>query len=1020
MAKRRTEMKIMRSRFLWWSISMTVFFSLPFIITILTCFFYTVVWNNSLGTSVAFPALAIFSVLRIPIDRMADSINYLIQAHVSLVRIQKFLQEEETAKHRQLIATDPPSIGFVHASLTWPLDGSKPKTQDEEYTPFRLQDLDIQFRQEALNVIVGPSGSGKTSLLLALLGEMQLEEGQVFLPHDRSWSKTFASVGSLSTIELQKTAAYCPHEPWITNQSIRANILLELPFNGPRYEQVLRAVALIKDLDELRDGDQTLAGENGNRLSGGQKQRVSLARALYSPSKYVILDDCLSALDSHTAKHIFFQAIKGPLMEGRTCVLATHFTRLVIPHSDYVVRLEAGKVTEKGSPEDIASMSVIGARVVEQKEDIHDKKPDSETAVVPLGENQQEDGLPVENSESDEAKEEGVVSWAIIKGYLQDMGSNWFWLLVLTGFSAQQLASLGTNLWMKTWAARYDELGDQEEPQRDTSTSATAAEVQAWYYLTVYAIICVVYALVTFLRDFITFSGSLKASSRIYERLLNRVLFAKFTFFERPLGQITNRFSKDISVVDQNLASFSVSAFQVAGTVAMVIILIIWVVPRVVLLVVLGAICLAYYHVTALYLHGAQDLKRTELVSRSPLYQQVGETIAGYVSIRGYGREAIFTAKLGSLVNSLNQPYLLLWASKQWLTIRVSTLGSIIILATGAFVVWEAESIVAGAAGLVLTYAATFTENMMWFIQIYAIIQQSLTSVERIVEYTSIEQETTGPTMDQGTQPVPVPEDWPGHASVEFRNFTTRYAPRLEPVLRSIDFRARAGERVAVVGRTGAGKSSMVLALLRALEADDGDDGGRIEIDGVDIAAVDLARLRGVAITVIPQDPQLFAGSVRANLDPLGEHDDAEIREVLRSMRGRDLDPSGDDFDLDRPASSLSRGQCQLLCVARGLLRDTRVLVLDEATANVDHAADKAIQAGLRARAAQAGTTVITIAHRLLTIADYDHVLVLDAGRVVEQGGLKELLGRRGESAVFRAMCEESGDMEAIREIADM
>lgn len=1025
MTKRRAEIKTMRSRFIWWSISMTVFFSLPFVITILTCFFYTVVWGNNLGTSVAFPALATFSVLRIPIDRMADCINYIIQAHVSLVRIQKFLEEQETAKNHQLVATDPSSIGFAHATLTWPLDEVKPPSQDEGHTRFRLQDLNIQFRQGALNVICGPSGSGKSSLLLALLGELQLEKGQVFLPHDSSWSETLSSVGGSSMVVLQETAAYCPHEPWITNQSIRANILLELPFNGPRYEQVLRIVALVQDLDELRDGDQTLAGENGNRLSGGQKQRVSLARALYSPSKYVLLDDCLSALDSHTARQIFFQAIKGPLMEGRTCVLATHQTQLAVPHSDYVVRMEAGKVTDQGFPTDMALRIALGARLHEQQEDANDK-PDDETTETPSGNDQQEHEGLVENSIPDEGKEEGVVSWAIVKGYLQDMGSTWFWVLVLVGFAAQQVASLETNLWIKTWAAQYDELESHEPSQRDISASTTAAEVEAWYYLMVYAIICVVYALVTFLRDLITFSGSLNASSKIYERLLDRVLFAKFAFFERPLGQITNRFSKDMSVVDQNLASFSVSAFQIVGTVAMVIMLIIWVVPRAMLILVLGVICLAYYYVTTLYLHGAQDIKRTELVSRSPLYQQIGETISGYVSIRGYGREAVFTAKLGRATDGLNQPYLLLWASKQWLTIRVSILSSIIVLATGAFVIWEAGFIEAGAAGLVLTYAATFTENMMWFIQIYAIIQQSLTSVERIVEYTSVEQETTGPATPRCAQPSPVPEVWPGPASMEFRNFTARYAPHLDPVLRSIDFRVRAGERVAVVGRTGAGKSSMALALLRALEV---DEGGRIEIDGVDIAAVDLARLRGAAVTFIPQEPQLFAGSVRANLDPLGDHDDSEIWEVLRSMRRGPTDPpvnprggSGADFfdDLDRPAAALSRGQCQLLCVARGLLRKARVLVLDEATANVDHAADETIQAALRARAAEAGTTVITIAHRLLTIADYDRVLVLAAGRVVEEGGVKELLGRRGEGAVFRALCEESGDMETIRQIAGM
>ncbi|ROV88867.1 hypothetical protein VPNG_10346 [Cytospora leucostoma] len=568
------------------------------------------------------------------------------------------------------------------------------------------------------------------------------------------------------------------------------------------------------------------------------------------------------------------------------------------------------------------------------------------------------------------------------------MGSMWFWIVVIIGFVAQQLASLGTNLWIKEWEFQYDRL------DKDAAVKI-AEEVAAWRYLAVYTAICVTYSLVTFLRDLITFSGSLKASSKIFERLIRSVLFAKFAFFDRPLGQITNRFSKDISVVDQSLASFSVSASQIAATVAMIVVLILWVIPGVALALVLGVIFFAYYYVTALYVRGAQDLKRIESVSRSPLYQRIGETITGYVSIRGYGREAVFAAKHGNLVDGLNRPYLLLWAGKQWLTMRVNILSSIITFITGAFIVWEVGSIDTGAAGLVLTYATTFTENMLWFVQIYTIIQQNLTSVEMIVD---------------------VPQDWPTRGVVRFRNFTARYGPHLEPVLKGIDLEVKAGQRVAIVGRTGAGKSSMALALIRALEVD--DDGGRIEIDGVDIAGVELARLRGTAITIIPQDPQLVDGSVRTNLDPLGQHSDGEILGVLRSMQQQQEGPYKDlhlALDLDQPASDLSCGQCQLLCVARGLLRKTRVLVLDEAVASVDHAADAAIQAGLRPRVAAAGTTVITIAHRLLSIADYDSVVVLEAGRIVEQGSVKQLLDRKGDEAVFRRLCEESGDTEAIR-----
>lgn len=959
---------------------------------------------------------------------MADSIKFLIQAHVSFVRIDSFLREPETEKRAQLSKSQSGFVGFHRATLTWPMsnlvssiaasEDMQPLNSEPPSSDFRLENLDINFRQEALNVVCGPSGSGKSSLLLALLGEMQLESGRVSLPYDpRPFN--FAQPGGNLEFELGDTAAYCPHEPWILNQSIRANVLLGMPFNSLRYQEVLRAVALDTDIAIFNDGDQTLAGENGSRLSGGQKQRVSLARALYHPSRHVLLDDCLSALDSRTARHVFFNAITGPLMRGRTCVLATHHIQLCVPRSAYVVKLEAGRVSAQGPTHVMVSQGLVDAQMIHNDSVTREDAGPSDAAerLTPPRGGLQDEQETMATSRPDEDRAEGAVPWSVVRNYLQAMGSIVFWILIVVGFAAQQLAALGTNLWIREWASQYDQV-DKEFAEKPTV--ATIGKVPASYYLMIYTGLCLTYALVTFLRDLVTFSGSLRASTRFYKRLLDSVLFAKLAFFDRPLGQITNRFSKDISVVDQSIASFSVSALQLAATVAMIVILMLSLLPGGFwLLIVLGIVFVAYYITTAVYIRGSQDLKRIEAISRSPLYQQVGETIAGYVSIRGLGLESEFAREHGDLVDGLNQPYLLLSASEQWLKMRVNILSSMITFATGAWVVWGRESIDPGAAGLILTYAATFTENMLWLVQVYAIIQQNLTSVERIAEYMWIEQEPTGLAL--GRLPQRVSEDWPMQGGVVFRNFTARYAPHLEPVLRNISFQAEAGERVAIVGRTGAGKSSMALALLQVLQADV-IDGGSIEIDGVDIAGVELSRLRGKAITMIPQDPQLFDGTVRTNLDPLGQHSDPKILDVLRSMRPQLQDQDAFDLslNLEQPASRLSRGQCQLLCVARGLLRNSRVLVLDEATANVDHVADAAIQAGLRARVSEAGTTVITIAHRLLTIADYDRVVVLDEGCLVEQGTIKELLGRGRDESIFRRLCEESGDFRAIQSAAGL
>ncbi|KAK8065257.1 ATP-dependent bile acid permease [Apiospora hydei] len=1049
--KRTAELNKLRTRFIWWSISMTVFYSLPFLSTLITFFLYTVVWRNRLETSVAFPALATFAVLRIPLNRLADSITFLIQAYNSLMRVERFLQEPEVnQRSRNPGSGSPMAVGFDKATLSWPCSNASesgmtafdtsPGSAYFYYNNFALRCLTIEFRQGGLNVVYGPSGSGKSSLLLALLGEMHLEHGQVYVPPAGA-SNGWGSMGHMDkSNELINTTAYCPHEAWIMNRSIRANILLDQPFDSLRYQQVLDAVALGPDLAALAEGDQTLAGDNGSRLSGGQKQRVALARVLYSPSRLVLLDDCLSAVDSRTENHIFFYAIKGPLMQGRTCILATHNIQIALPHCDYAVELENGRVKTQGMADHIlknpfgdkplsadaspADTPDKGKTTVSTEE--VEALPASDTVVqTPSG--------PVGDYKSQESKFEGAVSWSVVRYYLNSMGSLWFWLLVLCGFATQQLAALGTNLWIKEWAFQSN--------NKNNTTTAKTANVSPSYYLAGYAAICTAYAAITFMRDMITLWGlpesvleNIRAPARL--RPLRQVRLLQ----PPPLGQITNRFSRDVGVVDQLLASFSVSALQIAASVAMVVGLILWALPSLYMKVKFAVVFVAYCAVVRMYIGGARDLKRIEAAARSPLYQLVGETMAGRVSIRGYGLyESLLGREHAQAVDRLNGPFLLLSAAKQWLTLRINVLSSIILTATGALVVYSGPpgysgSVDSGVAGLVLMYATSFTENMLWLAQIYAIIQENLTSLERIVEYTETEQEPIGknqPLVDTtttgriGGNGLPeIPPNWPQRGDVSFKNLTARYEPHLAPALKNVTFHVNPGSRTALVGRTGAGKSSLALALLRGLDL---DPGSAIAIDGIDIATLPLSRLRGEAVTVVPQDDaQLCFGSgttARQCLDPLGRYGDAEIEAVLGSMQYR--------LDLDSAASELSRGQRQVLCVARGLLRKSKILVLDEATASVDHVADIAIQAGLRVYAAKTGTTVITIAHRLLTIADYDRVVVLDGGSVVEEGGIRELLlkkekensseggnGNGQSTALFRRLCEESGDFEAILDAA--
>ncbi|KAL6904509.1 P-loop containing nucleoside triphosphate hydrolase protein [Trichoderma evansii] len=963
---RKIELSELRIRFFWWSVSMTVFYSLPFITTILTLFIYTIIENKTLETKTAFPALAIFAVLRIPLDRMSSMISFILQAHVSVSRIEKFLTERGTSRHDQLIEGDGFMIGFENATFEWPVQGDVNTNATEdiqlaEISPthaFRLSNLQIKFHKDGLN----------SSLLLALLGEMELLRGHVHLPLPQQ---------PIDDDSLISNAAYCPQEPWIMNQTIRANILFGLRFQNHQFE----------------NGDLAIAGERGSRLSGGQKQRVALARALYSSAPFLLLDDCLSALDSRTGRHILFHAIKGPLMEGRTCILATHHSQLVLPHCDYAVFLESGHVKQQGNASELMKLGIIGANRLATEAEGESKTTDFthrlQTAApaelqpeVSDAEVSDDWAGSVNGSLETQAEslyhEEmgtGAVSFSIIKTYLTSMGSRGFWAIVFFAFTLQQITTLGTNFWVKIWAHEFDEL-----VKNSAKSEGDPKHVNSVYYLAVYGLICLAYVLVSFVRDLMTFSGALKASARIFDSLLDSILHARLMFFDKvPFGQITNRFSRDVEAVDQEVAPHSTSTFYTFCSLATVIILISAMIP--VFLPIAAIICFAYYIITIIYINSARDLKRIESVQRSPLYQHFGEALTGYVSVQ----------ENQILTDGYNQPYVLLWAAKEWLTLRIACLSAMISWLTGTFLLWGLDrgTVNPGIAGLALTYAATFSDNVLWFVQLYAIVQQSFNSVERIVEYTDIKQEPSEPLE---TSSYDLSPQWPIHGHVCFQRYATRYSSELDLVLVDLNFDVHAGQRVAVVG----------------LEADT----GLITIDDVSIASVNLDRLRR-AVTVVPQDPTLFDGSLRHNLDPLQQYTDDDLREVLRRLQFFKSLPSG---DLDHPAVALSMGQRQLVCIARALLRRSRVLVLDEATASIDHDTDALIQAGLRSSIAT-GTTVLTIAHRLLTIADYDRVVVLDSGRVVEQGSIAELLRKRGDGAFFRQLCEQSGDLAHIERV---
>ncbi|UPX12550.1 Transporter of the ATP-binding cassette (ABC) [Ascochyta rabiei] len=1150
--KRHVELKHLRRRYILWAVAATIWSGSPVFITFLSFFVYTNVEHKALIPSVAFTALSLFQILRIPLDQLADMVAHVQESRVSVDRIEEYLNEPETEKYLQLTTNEKDEngqsvLGFNKGTFSW---GGKDMKDQASADAFKLMDINVKFKVGQLNVVVGPTGSGKTSLLMALLGEMTKLKGDVYLPGggSREDLRPDPETGLLESV------AYCAQQAWLVNGTVKENIVFAGDWDAQRYEDVIVACSLKRDLEILDGGDETIVGEKGVTLSGGQKQRISLARAMYSKARHVLLDDVLSAVDSHTAKWIFDYALNGELMLNRTCILVTHNVSLCLPYAEFAVVLENGRVVTQGTSDEVIDSGKLTEEVSKSRpasrgaskppsgvpSDAGGEEAGGEVSHTNGSSNGNANGKDTKKAASnplEETKAEGGVKLSIILMYLKAMGPWYYWVGASIAFVAQQISSVSTNVWIRTWANAYAEKGmstmghhnrspithaptlfgsgtclnsgtcswnipfmdrPEEKPyiyssyMQTTFGTSDDSGVDSTYFLVIYAILGLIFMFITFLREGFLFGGSLAASRRVHERLIQKVTHAKFRFFDQtPLGQLMNRFSKDIESVDQEVAPVAIGVVHCLASIITIVILISVITPA--FLIAGVFISVLYFLIGRFYINSSRDLKRLESVHRSPLYQQFGETLSGMTTIRAYGDERRFIRENLAKINTQHRPFIYLWAANRWLAFRVDVVGALVSFFAGTFVVLSVGKIDAGAAGLALTYAVTFTENVLWFVRLYSANEQNMNSVERVKEYLDVDQEA--PAVISETKP---PSNWPSKGSVEFINYSTRYRPDFDPVLKNVTFKILPGEKVGVVGRTGAGKSSLALALFRALEAEK----GKILIDDVDVGLIGLQDLRE-NIVMVPQDPTLFTGTIRSNLDPFSVFTDEEIFTALREVHlissasaatsgtatpvgtstppnaieipkpttgavtadvnasytgastvnpgsilanrewshGEVGDetivvmPNGEVVDEDAAAintlqtdnknpfknlnslvsesgSNLSQGQRQLLCLARALLKAPKVLLMDEATASIDYATDSKIQETIRL----IKNTTITIAHRLQTIIDYDKVLVLDKGEVIEFGDPHTLITK--ESGSFRSMCETSGELESLTKTA--
>jgi ABC-type multidrug transport system fused ATPase/permease subunit len=1030
------------------------------VISFATFAVYTLVAGKRLDAATAFTAVNLLRVVSDLMSYLPSEVMNILKAKVSADRIGEFLKERdidrfaedlpkpESEGDSETTSVDESNqwIGFRNAHFRY--YGTETSTEESSANSFTLRNLSIDFPVGGLSVVAGPTGAGKTSLILALLGEMERLSGQACLPIEPNQV-------DLQTGLVHKVA-YAAQTAWLLNATIRDNILFGEPYDEERYEQVIRGCALAKDLENLEGGDLTEIGEKGINLSGGQKQRISLARACYSRAAYVLLDDPLSAVDAPTARFLLHKSLLG-LLKGRTVILVSHATHLVVPFADHVVVMKNGEVSCQGAPKDLTNdESAEGIYGLSLTQDAFDDEKE--------GENDLKKGVVTLAGEGttlvqDEEKASGSVRFSIYKAYFAAAGGLFYLVFFFASFILIPASKFAADWWLKVWtdqnarhassffALFFGTNGVAQEHRISeiqlrnffhrtayTARSSTSFSIQqndhlhndAIFYIGVYAAFGLGVIIAANIQTIVLLVGSRFASQNLHARLLDAILYSPLRFFEvTPIGRILNRFSKDIESVDSDVIEMCRHFIDqiILGT---TIITVIGTVAPIFLLVV-PFISIIYGYIAHIYLTSSRELKRLESTTRSPLYAQFSETLSGVSTLRAYGAENRFAKMNRQKIDENHKPFFFMWAANRWLCLRTDIISSFVVFLAATVVVFGGVD--AGWAAVTITYSLEFTTAILWAVRSHAEMEMSMNCVERIQEYIQIEQEA--PAVIEGSRPDP---EWPHEGTVQVKELSIRYAPDLPDVLKKVSFNILPNEKVAVVGRTGAGKSTLSLAFFRIIPL----SGGSITIDGVDISTIGLFDLRS-KLTIIPQDPVLFNGSLRSNLDPLDQHSDDKLWEalkrvhfmesmqqpqVLENSQGCDTNSATTESgsgscSLDMPVaengSNFSQGQRQLLCLARSLLQGNKIIFLDEATASVDNETDARIQQTIRSEFAS--STIVCIAHRLRTIIDYDKVLVLEKGEVAEFGTPIDLI-ENSPVGTFRSMCEETGEFEELVEIA--
>ncbi|KAF4980390.1 hypothetical protein FZEAL_3589 [Fusarium zealandicum] len=872
---------------------------------------------------------------------------------------------------------------------------------------FSLSDITLDFTQGGLNVVSGPSGSGKTTLLLAILGETYVEGGSVTRPED---------------------VAFASQSAWLQNDTIQANVLFGSPMERVRYDRVIEACCLWEDFKELPAKDLTTVGENGTSLSGGQKARVALARVLYSKSPVLLLDDIFAALDAKTAAGVWKYCFCGDLLSGRTTVLVTNLP-WIAEQADFAVSLENGQVKSAEPQIDIVRKPIAIAQVLGGDAGDSESPDETEPEIQPNGDAMNDTNkVSEEKTNKDlvnqEMKASGKVGRMTFLQYMSYFGHPLFVVFCLGLLLSTNIFTFAGTLWLSVWVEAYNQK----------------AHVDITYYLGIFAAFTFLeigaYSLAIVMFEW----GAWRAARRLHNDFIRAIMRVSLSWFKHiPIGRITNRFSSDMASIDGAISSM----LRLMLDTALLMLFRIGAVSSIMPVFMIPALftCLFGVVIGEMYTRTAVVIKRLTSSAQSPVFSQFADTLAGLPVIRARaGMPSAFREELAAKLRAWTASSEANFNANRWVAVRVDFVTALVTLSAGIIAVSQAGVVAAGLVGFSLTNANGLSQTILLLVRAMNDLEVEMQSFHRVKEYVKLEPEEkddkTYPDEGEYTDNPShvIPKDWPRSGEIELRNVTIRYDPDGPDVLTDVNLKFKAGERVAVVGRTGSGKSTLVLSLLRFTHVVSGE----ILYDGVDITKVPRHRLRE-SLTIIPQEAVLFNGTVESNLDPGGQVPKDVLEKALDNCKGiasfsshasdeSDEDENSPDADdhnavtlttsVDARGENFSHGQRQVLSLCRALIRQSKLMLLDEATASMDYETDRGIQAVLREELEAAGgdRTLVTIAHRLRTIIDYDTVVVMSAGRVLECGSPRDLYHARGQ---FYDMVYHSGEMEELQTLLD-